>query len=113
MSRLTRRPWAACLLGLAALAFTRPGACAQSPLLTAAYLRQLNGLGAAMAFNPLAGLGGVGGAASLAGLYGSPYGAGGLANGLSGGGNNPYGSYYEDPNGAYLRGGAQVITSQG
>jgi hypothetical protein len=113
MSRLTRHPWATCLLSLAALAFTRPGARAQLPLNSAAYFRQLNGLGAALALNPLSGLGGVGSAASLAGLSANPYGAGGLANGLSGGGYNPYGSYYEDPNGAYLRGGAQVITSQG
>jgi hypothetical protein len=49
----------------------------------------------------------------LATLNANPYAAGGLANSGYGSGQNPYGSYYEDPNGAYLRGGAQVIDSQG
>jgi hypothetical protein len=118
MFSLTRRPWVAFLLGLTVLAWIRPVARAQvwsNPGIT---LPQLNGLGSSLAVNPYGGLGNYGGAAALASLYANPYGAAGLANGAYGGygtgyGQSPYGTYYEDPNGAILRGGAQVTDSQG
>ncbi len=117
MLSLTRRPWGTCLLGLAALAFTGPAVRGQMTP------RQMNNLATFgrmnFGLNPLAGLGIYGGAGlsggSLASLYANPNGTGALANNAYGGtsGQNPYGTYYEDPFGAFLRGGASVIDSQG
>jgi hypothetical protein len=119
MLGLTRRPWLAGVLGLTALAFTGPGVRGQTPLRSGLTQQQFNNVAAlsrlsmsigGFGFNPYAGLGNSAGAAlygsSLANLSANPYAAGSQAG-------SPYGSYYEDPNGAYLRGSAQVIDSQG
>jgi hypothetical protein len=80
-------------------------------------LPQINNPGAVGTANPYAGLGNYGSASTLGALSANPYGTGGLGNGSYGGygsgyGQNPYGGYSEDPNGAVLKGGAQATDSQ-
>ena len=55
----------------------------------------------------------------FASLFQNPYGAAGSSNGYGGNGGSGYGSngyggnYSEDPSGAYLRGAAELMNSQG
>jgi hypothetical protein len=78
------------------------------------------GLNPYAAFGNFAGLGSAyaGGVNPYASLSSNPYGAAGLYGASSGAGQysspygNPYSGLYQDPNGAYLEGGANVINAQ-
>jgi hypothetical protein len=118
MFSLAKRSWLLYMLGLTALVLAGPRGRAQTSFRSGLTQPQFNNVAAlsslygsigAFGLNPSAGLG------SLASLSSNPYGAGSLGAGAYGGGTgqNPYGTYYEDPNGAYLRGSAQVLDSQG
>jgi hypothetical protein len=102
MHCLTKHLHVTGLLGVVALVFTPPVVLGQVPNWRTGTTQPLN-------------TGAVGGS-GVSTINSAAYGAGnGAANGYggSGYGQNPYGTYYEDPNGAYLRGSGQVIDAQG
>ncbi len=114
MFSLTRRIGAVAIVGLATLAFDVPRVFAQNPYFQVRpglTLQQYTLL--AQAANPYAAL------APRAALVNNPYmGSLDAASMYSNPYSNPYSSpytswWYEDPYGAYLRGGAEVIGAQG
>jgi hypothetical protein len=132
MLRLTRHPWVTCLLGWVALTCTGSGVPGQTPPRPGMSQQQLNNLPAASRLSMPIGTSGINSFAG-SGIYGNgaltggtsanvnsnPYSAGSLGNNPYGSGtgqnqySSGYGTYYEDPTGAYLKGAGQVIDSQG